>query len=124
MKTQKITITTSLFLITALSLAQSDNIQRPIAKEVQKISNKAWLDTKYRLIVSSVAYAPISKDVQLMGNRFITKRGPGNMASTGYPIWTISKGVQRVSGRGKIGRVNRTPDKHPSQEKRRSACYS
>ena len=108
---KKITITTALFLITAFASAQSDKIQRPIAKEVQKISNKAWLDTEYHLNVSSVDYAPISKDVQLKYNRFITKRERGNIVSTGYPIWTISKGVQRVSGRGKIGRVSRTPDK-------------
>jgi hypothetical protein len=108
MKTQKIPVTIALFLITTLSLAQNNNIRRPIGKEVQKISNKIWLNTEYHLTVSSVAYAPISKDVQLISNRLIRKRVPGNMVSTGYPVWTISKGVQRVSGHGKSGRSQRT----------------
>ena len=72
--------------------------QRPVSKEVQKISNKAWLKNENILVLpSSDQTASISKDVQLKNNRIKKQQGKGNMISSGYPAWIISKGVSKIS---------------------------
>lgn len=94
----KAVIFVSIFsLLTFVTNAQSS--QRPVSKEVQKFSNRAWLTSEQLLTIASVGYpaVTISKDVQLASNHFKKEFQPGNMISTGYPIWTISKGVHKMA---------------------------
>lgn len=84
-------------LLTFSTNAQSSH--RPVSKEVQKFSNRSWLTSEQLLTITSVGYAAvtISKDVQLASNNIKREFQPGNMISTGYPIWTISKGVHKIA---------------------------
>ena len=97
MKTQNIILTAVFSLFAVLASAQSNNTERTISKDVQKISNKSWLSTEQLLTVASVDYSSwiISKNVQLSNNQFGRTAGLGNMISTGYPVWIISKGVHK-----------------------------
>lgn len=100
MKTKTLTLLTgSLVLVAFLASAQSETmrITRSVSKDVQKISNKAWLSNESLLTVSSVGYPvwTITKGVQPADRKFTGQRQSGNIISIGYPVWTISKGVHR-----------------------------
>ncbi len=71
-----------------------------ISKDVQRFSNKDLLTRKTGLDIKSVdqpAYV-ISKGIQTIRKSVTTEKG--NVVSQGYPVWIISKEVQ------KIGRIN------------------
>ncbi len=93
MKTQNIILTTIFSLFAVVASAQSNSIERSFSKDVQKIVNKSWLSTEHLLTIASVDYASwiISKNVQLSSNQFSRTVALGNMTSTGYPLWIISK---------------------------------
>ena len=97
MKTQKIILTTVFSFFAVLASAQSNSIERSISKDVQKIGNKSWLIAEHLLTVASVDYSSwiISKNVQLRSNQSSTV-ALGNMISTGYPLWIISKGSHKL----------------------------
>jgi hypothetical protein len=101
MKTNSKIILAGMFSLLTFSVsAQSNAVNyRPVSKEVQKVSNKAWLTSEQLLTVASVGYPPvtISKGVQLASNHIAKESQPGNMVSIGYPIWTISKGVHKIA---------------------------
>ncbi|QLH32218.1 MAG: hypothetical protein HWD62_07055 [Cyclobacteriaceae bacterium] len=64
-------------------------------KDVQRFSNKDLLTRKTGLDIMSINQPAfvISKGVQTVGRMGVQK---GNVVSQGYPIWTISKGVQKL----------------------------
>ena len=97
MKTNYKTLFVSIFfMLPFFTFAQGN--QRPVSKEVQKISNKAWLKNENLLVVvSSSQTASISKDVQFKSKRIKKQQGKGNVISSGYPAWIISKGVKKIS---------------------------
>lgn len=99
MRTYNVIFLVSIFsLLTFFATAQNVNNHRPISKEVQKISNKDWLLSESLLVVSSVGYPSwIVKDAALMSNQITKESLPGNMFSSGYPFWTISKGVNKIT---------------------------
>ena len=103
MKTLNIILTTAFSLFAVLASAQSINAERPISKDVQKISNESWLSTDHLFTVASVDYSSwtISKNVQL-SHQFRETAGLGNMISTGYPLWIISKGLHKVATPAKV----------------------
>ena len=97
MKTNYKTLFVSiLFMLPFFTFAQGN--QRPVSKEVQQISNKAWLKNENLLVVASSSQtASISKDVQFKSNHIRKQQGKGNIISSGYPAWIISKGVSKIS---------------------------
>jgi hypothetical protein len=99
MKTQNIFLTTVFSLFVVLASAQNNTIERSISKDVQKISNKSWLSSEHLLTVASVNNSSwiISKNVRLSGSQFERTAGLGNMISTGYPVWIISKRTHKVT---------------------------
>lgn len=100
MRTYNVIILVSIFsLLTFFATAGSAGSHRPVSKEVQKISNKDWLLGENLLTVSSVGYPSLtlSKEVVLTSNRITKESLSGNMISLGYPVWTISKGVHKIT---------------------------
>ena len=97
MKTQNLILLILLFLFAYESQAQNNSVERPISKEVQKISNKSWLIKEHLVSVTSLGYPSgvISKKVALVNNRFSENSATGNMVSKGYPLWTVSKGIPK-----------------------------
>ena len=70
-----------------------------VSKDVQRFSNKDLLTRKTGLNIKSIDRPDvISKGVQAIGKSVTTEKG--NVVSQGYPVWIISKEVQ------KIGRIN------------------
>lgn len=66
------------------------------SKDVQRFSNKDLLTRKTGLNIKSVdqpAYV-ISMGVQAIGKSVATEKG--NVVSQGYPVWIISKEVQKI----------------------------
>jgi hypothetical protein len=97
MKTNKLILAVVFSLFGFFAMAQS-NIERPISKDVQKIANKKALTAERLLHVASVGFPvwTITKGVQLTSSRLTVAPVPGNLMSTGYPLWIISKGVHKL----------------------------
>lgn len=96
MKTLNILLITLFSLFAYNGFAQS-YIQRSVSKDVQKISNKQFLQHERLLMVLSVDASDqtLSKDVQFVSNKIKRNRYEGNMTSD-FPVWIIGKDVNKI----------------------------
>ena len=96
MKTPNILLITLFSLFAYNGFAQS-YIQRSVSKDVQKISNKQFLQHERLLMVLSVDASDqaLSKGVQFVSNKIERKRYEGNMKSE-FPVWIIEKDVNKI----------------------------
>lgn len=96
MKTLNILLITLFSLFAYNGFAQS-YIQRPVSKDVQKISNKQFLQHERLLMVLSVDASDqaLSKGVQFVSNKIERERYEGNMKSE-FPVWIIGKEVNKI----------------------------
>lgn len=97
MKTSNIVLTIVFAILMLDAAAQSNIAQRPVSKDIQKIANKNALSEEQLLTVASKGYPiwTISKGVQVLNTDTVVPYITGNIPSKGYPFWTISKGVYR-----------------------------
>lgn len=74
-----------------------------ISKDVQKFSNKNWASNNRGLTIKSLGYpnVAISKQVQVARKSASGSLSSdrGNIVSTGYPVWTMSKEVNKIARR-------------------------
>lgn len=99
----KIIAITILSASTFIASAQNDRKHTGapfISKDVVRFTNKNFLETP-RLTVRSIGYPNqvISKDVHKQRHELKKTDTEGNVVSTGYPEWTISKAVTRIGAR-------------------------
>lgn len=115
MKTQNIFFVVVILCFTLASSAQKTAIERPISKDIVKVSNLSWLGKEHLVSIASLGYPSwtLSKRVVLVNNRFSDGASLGNMASNGYPMWTISKGIPKSESQDnhdKSGPVRTSPE--------------
>lgn len=86
-----------LFSLFAYNGVAQSYIQRSVSKEVQKVSNKGFLQHEKLLIILSVdaSNQTLAKDVQFVSNKIKRDRYEGNMKSD-YPVWIIGKDINKI----------------------------
>lgn len=93
----------ALFTLVAF-VAQAQTQSMVVSKKVQKVANKKAFvsndESVTNLTAETRTYSPriVSKGVHRVNSPAVGEaRSTGNVASEGYPMWTISKGVHRTS---------------------------
>lgn len=80
--------------------AQTKNSIWPVSKDVQRYANKSMFADedlkKSHIQAKTVDFPSIVVSKRVLRKDNVTT---GNVRSTGYPMWTVSKGVNRVNNK-------------------------
>lgn len=87
------------FLVNGQSKNHRKQMDSPwISKDVVRVSNQAASMTPHFVIKSvGASDAVVSKEVRKSGRGDKNNKAVGNVVSQGYPKWTISKPVNRLT---------------------------
>lgn len=100
MRKSSVKISLIAMLVVGSFVVNAQTSSWPVSKDVQRYANKSMLADE-NLRKSHIEAKSVDFPSIVVSKRVIRKDNvsTGNVRSTGYPMWTVSKGVNRYSNK-------------------------